>query len=209
MQQRRTPGGRGRAKPGGDRAGRATSTGDRGRGTPGGDRGRGTPGGSRRQSAGTRQPAPARSAARPAASRRVAAAGAARRTRAPQPHRITGRAAILCVLLVSLLLAYAYPVRVYLSQQAEIASLQQRQAAQQQRISSLADKRAKWNDDQYIITQARQRLHYVLPGETPLVVIDDQAGAAPGSPGAARTATAPWFDKLWSSLRAADRPAGA
>jgi cell division protein FtsB len=136
--------------------------------------------------------------------RRAAAGGAAKRTRAPQPRRLTGRATILGMLLIGLLLAYAYPVRVYLSQQAEITTLEQQQAAQQKHIGELRDERAKWNDDEYIKAQARRRLHYVLPGEVPLVVIDSRPGAAskPADPKAADNG--PWYGKLWSSLRAAD-----
>jgi hypothetical protein len=114
------------------------------------------------------------------------------------------------MLLGGLLLAYAYPVRVYLSQQAEISLLVAHQDEQRHAIDALAERRAKWNDDEYVKSQARRRLHYVLPGEVPYVVIDESAGAQ-------RTGTAgpvtvpspqppPWYGKLWSSLRAADRP---
>jgi hypothetical protein len=51
---------------------------------------------------------PARSATRPASARRAAASGSAKRTAAPQPGRLTGRATILGLVLVGLLLAYAY-----------------------------------------------------------------------------------------------------
>src|SRR5688572_20714849 len=64
-------------------------------------------------------------ASRPAGVRRPNTGTAATRTRAPQPRRLTGRAAVLGMVLVGLLLTYAYPVRVYLAQQAEIAGLEQ------------------------------------------------------------------------------------
>ena len=47
---------------------------------------------------------------------------AAKRTRAPAPAgRLTGRATALALVLGALLLAYAYPMRIYLNQQAQIA----------------------------------------------------------------------------------------
>ena len=163
---------------------------------PGGQRGaRGRPA----RSAGPRSPArPARRAA--------GEPGTAKRTRAPRPNRLTGRATVLGMLLIGLLMAYAYPVRVYLSQQAEISTLEKQQDAQRRHIGDLADERAKWNDDEYVKAQARRRLHYVLPGEVPLVVIDSRPGAAakPADPKAADKG--PWYGKLWSSLQAADRP---
>jgi cell division protein FtsB len=165
--------------------------------------------------AGTRTAAPrtgagdaARSANRPAAARRATGGGAARRTRAPQPRRVTGRATVLCMLLIGLLLAYAYPVRVYLSQQNEIDQLERSQAAQRQHIDDLAGQLQKWNDAEYVKAQARGRLLFVLPGEKPLVVVDNQntGGTAATAPSSDR-AGGPWYGKLWSSIRTADQGA--
>ena len=215
MQQRRTPGARGRATSGtgsvsGSRAAARRETGNpRAAGGPrSGGRSGATRGGSANGAA-RGGGEPARSAARPAAARRAAASGAARRTRAPHPSRLTGRATVLGIMLIGLLLAYAYPVRVYLSQQAEISALQAQQRAQLRHIDQLAEERAKWNDDEYIKAQARRRLHYVLPGEVPYVVLDDAAAKRnPGTEVPARSKdTGPWYGKLWSSIQAADRPA--
>src|SRR5207249_5334572 len=131
--------------------------------------------------------------ARPPAMRRTAPSGAATRTRAPQPSALSGRAAVLTLILVSLLLAYAYPVRVYLGQQAEIAALEQHQVQQRAQLADLAAQRAKWDDDEYVKTQAR-RLHYITPGDIPFVVLDDQAPTGPdvGRPRASGSQTGPW-----------------
>jgi cell division protein FtsB len=147
-----------------------------------------------------------RSVNRPAAGRRAVPPGSAKRTRAPRPRRLTGRATVLAGVLVVLLLAYAYPVRVYLSQQAEIEALRQEQAAQQGRIGQLTEERAKWNDDEYVRVQAR-RLNYFLPGETPYVVLEREAPpSAPGAdPNAGKKAPIPWYGGLWASINAANR----
>ena len=48
----------------------------------------------------------------------------------------------------------------------------------------------------------------MLPGETPFVVLPDPAaGEAAGGSDAGQPPT-PWYDKLWSSVAAADRPDG-
>ena len=144
---------------------------------------------------------------RPAAARRTGGSGAAKRTRAPQPRKLTGRATVFCMLLIGLLLAYAYPVRVYLAQQAEIAALEDSQADQSQRIDQLNIQAAKWNDPEYIKSQARKRLHMVLPGEKQYVVVDPSAGQA-DSAGApvpnGGKGPKPWYGKLWSSVEAAN-----
>ncbi|MEN3306614.1 MAG: hypothetical protein V7603_2816 [Micromonosporaceae bacterium] len=149
-----------------------------------------------------------RSASRPASARRVAATGAAKRTSAPQPHRFTGRATVLACLLGALLLAYAYPVRIYLNQQSQIASLQASQAAQRQRIKDLSDESAKYNDPEYVAAQARSRLLMVKPGDVAYLPLDVNAPAQPGTDpdrGRARN-TGPWYGQLWSSVQAADKP---
>jgi cell division protein FtsB len=152
-------------------------------------------------------PDPARSAAHPASARRVAAAGAAQRTRAPQPNRFTGRATVLGLVLGALLLAYAYPVRIYLNQQAEIASLQASQTAQRQRIQNLSDESARWNDPAYITAQARSRLLMVPPGDVTYVIIDSDSQATTGTSATAGHTKnpGPWYGELWSSLQAANR----
>ncbi|MBO0869905.1 MAG: septum formation initiator family protein [Micromonosporaceae bacterium] len=134
----------------------------------------------------------------------------AKRTWAPEPNRFTGRATVLVLILGSLLLAYAYPVRIYLAQQARIASLEASQAAQRQRIQSLVLDVKKWDDPEYVSAQARSRLQMVKPGEVAYVITDPTAPPPPGSdPDAGRAKdTGPWYAQLWSSVQAADNPRG-
>ncbi|HEY2947776.1 MAG TPA: septum formation initiator family protein [Micromonosporaceae bacterium] len=152
-----------------------------------------------------------RSANRPALARRAAASGAAKRTPAPQPSRFTGRATVLVVIFVALALGYTYPVRVYLTQQSDIAQVQSAQAAQRGRIGDLTEQVAKWQDDEYVRIQARRRLFYVQPGEIPLVVLrpgaGDAHGAGPNGAGPTPAKRPPWYATLWSSIRAADERA--
>lgn len=131
-------------------------------------------------------------------------AGPARRIRAPRlPRRISARTATLVLVLLALAFAYAYPVRVYLAQQAEIDRLEQAQSEQRQRIQDLTDRLKRWDDEQFVISEARRRLHYVREGELVYVVGTDAAGDA-GT--VADGADAPWFSRLWSSVQAVDNP---
>jgi cell division protein FtsB len=148
---------------------------------------------------------PSTRATRPAAARRTAATGATKRTVAARPKAFTGRATVLIVVLVVLALAYTYPVRVYLAQESQIGKMEAAQAAQQEKINGLTEEVAKWQDDAYVKIQARDRLFYVEPGETPLLVLNDPAGAArdagrPVSPAAPDR----WYDTLWGSVTAAN-----
>jgi cell division protein FtsB len=140
------------------------------------------------------------------ATRRTATAGAAtKRTVAPRPRAFTGRATVLIVMLVALALGYTYPVRVYLAQESQIGKMQAAQAAQRDKINDLNGEVAKWQDPEYVRIQARERLFYVRPGEVPLLVLEDPAGAArdAGKP-MPKAAADSWYDTLWGSVEAAN-----
>jgi hypothetical protein len=105
--------------------------------------------------------------------------------------------------MLALMLAYAYPVRLYLTQQAQIQQLQASQAAQRSHIKSLNQQITNWQDDAYVKAQARARFLYVTPGSKayePLLAPVPAPTVTPTRP------TTPWYGQLWSSVRGADDP---
>lgn len=118
--------------------------------------------------------------------------------------RLTGRAALLALVLCSLIVALAYPIRQYVSQRADIADLQRQQAQARQRVEQLRDFKARWQDDAYAEQQIRLRLHYVMPGETGYVVIDPDA-AAKQSGTDRTTAARPWYTNIWDGIDRSDK----
>jgi cell division protein FtsB len=117
--------------------------------------------------------------------------------------RLTGRAALLALVLCSLIVALAYPIRQYVSQRAEIADLERQQERARARVEQLRDLKARWQDDAYAKQQIRERLHYVLPGETGYVVIDpDAAKQSRTNLGAAAR---PWYANVWDGVDKSDR----
>jgi cell division protein FtsB len=116
--------------------------------------------------------------------------------------RLTGRAALLALVLCSLVVALAYPIRQYVSQRAEIADLQREQDQARQRVEQLRDLKARWQDDAYAEQQIRQRLHYVMPGETGFVVVDP--GAAQQSRADLGAADRPWYSNVWDGVDKSD-----
>ena len=70
--------------------------------------------------------------------------------------RLTGRAALLALVLCTLVVALAYPMRQYVSQRAEIAD-QQRETRRRprERVEQLRDQKARWQDDAYAEQQIR------------------------------------------------------
>ncbi|MFJ3719191.1 septum formation initiator family protein [Streptomyces sp. NPDC090057] len=116
--------------------------------------------------------------------------------------RLTGRAALLALVLCSLIVALAYPMRQYVSQRAEISDLQRERGEARQRVEQLRDLKARWQDDAYAEQQIRRRLHYVMPGETGYVVVDP--GAAKQSRADLGAAHRPWYANVWDGVDKAD-----
>ncbi|MEU3523885.1 septum formation initiator family protein [Streptomyces sp. NPDC038707] len=116
--------------------------------------------------------------------------------------RLTGRAALLALVLCTMVVALAYPMRQYVSQRAEIADLQHRQRQARERVEQLRDLKARWQDDAYAEQQIRRRLHYVRPGETGYVVVDP--GAAKQSRADLGAARRPWYANVWEGVDKSD-----
>lgn len=116
--------------------------------------------------------------------------------------RLTGRAALLVLVVCSLLVALSYPMRQYVSQRADIAGLQREREAVGQRVERLRDLKARWQDDAYAEQQARARLHYVMPGETGYIMIDK--GTAEQSRADRGPAGRPWYANVWDGVDRSD-----
>ena len=129
----------------------------------------------------------------------------------PARQNLTSRAALLVLVLCGLLVTVALPLRSYLEQRQHIGELRERVSAQRERVAELEAIRDRWQDPAYVQAQARERLYFVLPGETQYVVLDPEAepvagvvmGATPAE--AAAALESPWFSRLWSSVEGARR----
>jgi hypothetical protein len=106
-------------------------------------------------------------------------------------------------------IAYANALTTYLRQQREIAELEAKVAAETASITQLEDALARWEDPDYVRAQARARLGWVLPGETGYRVISADGELLSGPAEEAARAAAevdlgPWYEQVWSSVKAAD-----
>ncbi|MER7200452.1 acyl-phosphate glycerol 3-phosphate acyltransferase [Streptomyces sp. CB01635] len=118
--------------------------------------------------------------------------------------RLTSRAALLALVLCTLVVALAYPIRQYVSQRGEIADLQRQQQEAQSRVDRLRDEKARWQDDSYAEQRIRDRLHLVMPGETGYIARDPDAAKRTRSEQGA--AGRPWYSNVWDGVDKADRP---
>jgi cell division protein FtsB len=92
--------------------------------------------------------------------------------------RFSGFSLIMMGVLVLGVVVLAPTVAAFAQQRQQIAEMRAAVSAQEADVQRLRDERERWNDETFIVTQARERLYYVMPGEVSYLVIDDRAEAA-------------------------------
>ncbi len=128
---------------------------------------------------------------------------------------LTWRTAVMVGVIAIAFAVVAPSVRAYLNQQAMLESLRTEAQAAQTEVDDLEADVARWDDPAFLVAQARERLAYVFPGETPYRVIDPESvgSASEGSPMEGTTpeslVDAAWYDRLWGSVVEAGEGADA
>ena len=121
------------------------------------------------------------------------------------------RAAILAAVVCVLTLTIAGPVRTYFAQRTEMKQLQASEEQLRAQIAELEQQKIKLADPAYIAAQARERLGFVMPGDTPYQVQLPPEAAVPVEdgpvlPGSTVPVGQPWYTSLWHTI--ADEPHG-
>ncbi len=118
---------------------------------------------------------------------------------------------MLVLVLAVLAVSYASSLRAYLQQRGEIDSLQSSITDRQAQIADLEKEKARWLDPSFVQTEARERLGYVMPGETPFVAVREGAPVQSESeltdPATIATTAPPAFwDDAWETMLIAGNP---
>ncbi|SPT53141.1 Septum formation initiator [Actinomyces bovis] len=119
-----------------------------------------------------------------------------------------GLLAIVAVLTFAIVFA-GPAARQFLVHRAELADAKRQLAQAQATQAALQQELARWDDDAYARSQARERLGYVMPGETSYVVVGAEELETKQKPGAATVPSqmaSPWYQTLTESVRLAARP---
>jgi cell division protein FtsB len=137
----------------------------------------------------------------PASPAQAAAVAAASRS-----TKLTGRAALLAVVICAIALSLAYPVREYIAQRQQIDQLLAEQQSTAAQVKALEEQNARLGQTWYVEQQARDQLHMCFPKEQCYQVISGQ----PSPSATARSAAPadPWYAKLWGSVQRADAEPG-
>jgi cell division protein FtsB len=129
------------------------------------------------------------------------------RTHGPRGRvSLTGRAAVLALVLGVLAVSYAYPLRAWYDQHTRRSALEQEAAELQASVDDLETELRLWDDPAYVAARARERLNFVMPGEVGYIVVEEDGTTLPETTpeGIPVTAEGPWYSRLWASVEAAD-----
>ncbi|KQY55612.1 MULTISPECIES: FtsB family cell division protein [unclassified Nocardioides] len=135
---------------------------------------------------------------------------AARRT--PVRPKLTGRGTVLVLVLAVLTVSFASSMRAYLEQQSHISDLHAQIDETTQDIGQLEREKRRWDDEAYVKAQARERLNYIMPGETGYMVLDENGDPLDSKDQLTDASDLPeeeppaWWDTAWGSVEAAGFP---
>lgn len=113
----------------------------------------------------------------------------------------TRRAAVAAIVVCALAFTVAVPLRTYLSQRSDMSEQEQRQQKLEDDVADLKERKAELADPAQVEAEARRRLRYVMPGETPYMVQlpEDEQEAEQPPPGPEQVPGDAWYQRLWDS----------
>ncbi|WP_058954605.1 FtsB family cell division protein [Kocuria rhizophila] len=123
---------------------------------------------------------------------------------APTPaHSFNGRLVALVVVATLIVFLAAPTAKIFLDQRSQISELRSSISHEQQRQQQLKREEQLWGDDSYVEQQARERMSYVMPGESAYVVLGADTAphqAAESSAEQVEAGRPAWADGLWQSV---------
>ena len=118
-------------------------------------------------------------------------------------RRTSNRVLALSVIFFILALTIAPPVKHYFTQRAQINALKSQLSADNSALQKARQELLLWQDPEYIKSQARERLHFVLPGERQYIVTEESTTDSNNTPtkiASALTDGQPWYARLIASI---------
>ena len=118
-------------------------------------------------------------------------------------RRTSGRMFVLVTILFLLTLTLAPPLKHYFTQRAQINSLNAQLVSDNKALEKARQELLLWQDPEFVKSQARERLHFVLPGERQYIVSEGKT--SPETTVTTKVANAlvdgqPWYTRLIASI---------
>jgi hypothetical protein len=127
-------------------------------------------------------------------------------SRRPSSRRRTrgnARPLALIAIIFVFTLTLAPPIKNYFTQRAQINSLKAQVATDQTALEAARAELNLWRDPSYIKSQARERLHFVMPGERQYIVTGtniDKSQPQTNNVVSQLPQGAPWYTRLIASV---------
>ena len=118
-------------------------------------------------------------------------------------RRTSNRVLALSVIFFILALTIAPPVKHYFTQRAQISALKAQLSADNSALQNAREELLLWRDPEYVKSQARERLHFVLPGERQYIVTEGDTTGNQQSTTKIASSLAdgqPWYSRLIASI---------
>ena len=115
----------------------------------------------------------------------------------------SGRTFSLVAVFFIFALVLAPPIQNYFTQRAQINALRAQVDGDRAALEAARIELTRWQDPDYVKAQARERLHFVMPGERQYIVINDSTTDT--NNGTTKIASAltdgqPWYARLIASI---------
>ena len=126
--------------------------------------------------------------------------------RAPARPKLTGRAAVLAIVLCAIALTLAYPVREYVADRRQIDQLAASNARLAGQVKHLQAESRSLASPAVVEQEARDDLHMCFPSQRCYEVIPlaKAPHAKTGAEAGAKPPGSPWYGRLWASVQKAD-----
>ena len=118
-------------------------------------------------------------------------------------RRASNRLLAFSIVLFLLALTIAPPVKHYFTQRAQISALKSQLSSDNAALTKARAELLLWQDPEYIKSQARERLHFVLPGERQYIVIQEETNQIQNGTTKVANSLAdgqPWYTRLIASI---------
>ena len=118
-------------------------------------------------------------------------------------RRTSNRVLALSAIFFVLALTIAPPVKHYFTQRAQISALKAQLSADNSALQKARQELTLWQDPEYVKSQARDRLHFVLPGERQYIVTEGETTGTQNTTTKIASSLAdgqPWYSRLIASI---------
>ena len=118
-------------------------------------------------------------------------------------RRGQSRALTLATILFLMALTIAPPIKHYFTQRAQISALKSQVESNNAALEQARKDLLLWRDPEFIKSQARERLHFILPGERQYIVTDSEGQYTQESGTTVATKIPdgqPWYARMIASI---------